>query len=106
MDRYKRMKSSHAGSMDRFHNQFLAGAALSGDQHVGVGRSDCLNGFVHSSHRPTLANNISRSGGLSDRFAQAHILLLGAAMRERLLHQMRNLVRVERLTDVVVSAIL
>ena len=43
---------------------------------------------------------------LGDRLLQPGVFLLGAPVRHRLGHQVRDLVRIERLVDVVVGAIL
>src|SRR5579864_3919545 len=54
MDHDQRMKASNAGSMNRADDQLLSGATLAGDQHVGIGRSDCFDGLEDLAHGRTL----------------------------------------------------
>ncbi len=57
-------------------------------------------------HRRALSNDVGGMGNFGDRLFQPRILLLGAAMRHGLGHQVRDLVRVKWLIDVVIGAVL
>ena len=102
----QRMEPARAGVVDGARDQFFAGAAFAGDQHRGVGGRDGLDGVKDLLHGFALADDVLGTGDFGDGFAQAHVFFFGAFVSERLLHQMRDLVGIERLGDVVVGAVL
>ena len=53
-----------------------------------------------------LTDHFSRPRDFGDGLAQQHVLLRRPFMGQRILHQMRDLVRIERLGHVVISAVL
>jgi hypothetical protein len=99
------MIAPRTGKVDRSRHQFLAGAAFAGDQHGGIGGPngfDCLEDPLHCR---ALAHHIVWPRNLVHGFAQPHIFLACLPVRERVLHQMRNLIRVQRLGHIVIGAV-
>src|ERR1019366_6870181 len=106
MNDYQRMKPSWAGLMDGARHQFLAGAALSGDEHGRVGGTYGFNGVEDLAHGAALANQFSGTRYFGYGLAQQYVFLGGAFMGQRVLYQVGDLVGVEWLGHVVVGAIL
>jgi len=61
-------------------HQLFTGAALAGDEHRGVGRSDSFNGIEDVLHGCALSNDVGRMGNRRHCLLKARVLLLGAAM--------------------------
>ena len=101
-----RMKSSRAGLMDRACHQFFSGAALPCNQHGCVCRANGLNRIEDFAHGAALTDHFSWAGHCGDGLAQEHVLLDRPFMRQGVLHEMRDLVRVQRLGYIVIGAIL
>ena len=95
-----------AGGMNGAGHEFLAGAALAGDEHRGIGGPDGLDGLEDALHGRALPDDVGGMRQVGDGLLEARVLLQGVAMRHGLGHQVRNLVGIERLVDVVVGAIL
>ena len=106
MNRHQRMESPQAGRVNGPHDKFFARAALPGDQHIGVRRTHRLDRVYNLAHRGALADHVVRAGCFGNCFPQPHILFFRLPVRQRLLHQMRNFVRIQRLADVIVGPIL
>ena len=102
----QRMKSSRAGVMNRPRHQFLPGAAFPGDQHRSFRGTNRLNGVEDLVHGAALADQVPRTRDFGDGLAQEDVLLGRVLMRQRVLHQVRDLVRVQRLGHVVIGAVL
>src|SRR5438309_2440476 len=100
------MKAPWTCVMNGASDELLAGTAFAGDEHGGVSRADGLDGFEDANHSRALADEFVRTRNFVNLFAQALIFLLSAAMRQGILHEVRDLVRIERLGDVIVCAIL
>src|SRR5271165_1185696 len=100
------MKPAQAGRVNSAHDELFAGAAFSCDENVGVGGPDGLDGVKDFAHGGTLPDNVAGIGGFGDGLAEADIFFFRAAMREGLLHQMRDFVGIERLAYVVIRAVL
>ena len=106
VDYYQRMKPPRTGMMNRARHQFLAGTAFPGDEHGRIGWPDGFYGVKHFLHRATLPDDVLRARHFRDRFLQPDVLLLGTFVSQRLLDQVRNLIGIERLGDIVIGAIL
>src|ERR1022692_1471532 len=100
------MKLSWASLMDRTRHQFLPRTALACNQHRSVRRTYSLNGVEDLAHGTALADQLARTRDFGDGLAQKHVLLSRSFMRQRILHQMRDLVRIERLGHVIIGAVL
>ena len=68
--------------------------------------ADGFDGVIDLLHRLALADDFFGASHFGDGLAQAHIFFLGAFVGERLLHEMGDLVGIERLGNVIVSAVL
>ena len=106
VDDDQRMKASRAAGMNGARHQFLSGAAFAGDEDRSIGWRDRLDGIEDVLHGGALADDVGRPRNLRDRLLQTDIFLLGAAMRHGFRDQVSDLVRVERLIDVVISPVL
>ena len=106
VDHDQRMKTAHAGGMNGAHDQLFAGSALARDQDIGIGRADRFDGFENFAHRRALSHEIAGTRDFGDGFAQADVFFLGAAVGQSFFHQMRDFVRIERLADIVIGAVL
>ena len=84
----------------------LPGPALAGDQDIRIGGAHGFDGLEYFAHGRALADEISGAGDLGDGLAQADVFFFGALVGERFLYQMRDFVRIQRLTHVIVGAIL
>ncbi len=107
VDGHERVIAAGRGEVNRPRDELLAGAALSGDQDGGVGGRDGLDGLEDLPHGGALADH-DRLG--SDRLVEGllehHVLAPGLGVRERVLDDVRDVVGIERLGDVVVGAVL
>ena len=100
------MEAAHAGRVNGAYHQLFPGPTLTGDQHIGVGGAHGFDGLEYFSHGRTLADEISGAGDLGDGLTQTDVFFFGAMVGERFFYQMRDLVRIERLTHIIVGAIL
>src|SRR6516162_1018046 len=100
------METPWTSGMDGAGHQFLSGTALASNQDRCVGRGYCLDGIENVLHGRALSNDVGRMRDLRDRLLQASVFLLYAAVRHGLADQMSDLVRIERLVDIVVGAVL
>src|SRR5215471_6366354 len=101
MNGYQWVESPHAGRVNRPHHELLARAALARNQQVRIGRSDGLDGLEHLAYGQALSDEIARTRSLGYGLSQSNILFLRPFVRECLLHEMRNLIRIQRLADIV-----
>ena len=90
--------------VDRARDDLLAGAALAGDEHGGVGRRDALDQVVCLLHRGALPDEGVESRQPSRLQAQPLHLLAQAAVRRRPVDRDREDVELDRLVDEVVGA--
>src|SRR5450759_3771894 len=102
----QRMKSSRAGVMDRTRQQFFPGAALPRDQHRSVRGTNRLNGVEDLAHGTALSDQVARTRDFGDGLAQEDVLLCRPFMRQRVLHQVCDLVWVQWFGHVVIGAVL
>src|SRR5579872_1550626 len=102
----QRMKSSWACLMNSPCHQFFSSATLPGDQHRSVRRSHRLNGVEDLPHGTALADQLPRTRDFGDGFAQENVLLRYLFMRQCILHQVSDFVRIERFGHVVIGAVL
>ena len=92
--------------MNRARHQFFSSPALARDQHGSIGGTNGLNRVEDFAHGEALSDQFPRTRDFGDGLAQEHILLGCAFVRQRVLHQVRDLVRVKWLGYVVVGAVL
>jgi hypothetical protein len=85
---------------------FLAGPAFPGDEHGGLGGRHHFDQLRHLLHGGALADQFGQREDFLEIFAQAHHLAARALVLERVGYQVRKLVGVDRLRDVVVGAVL
>ena len=106
VQRQERRLGPGAVLVDGAGDQFLAGAALAGDQHGHVLGGDAADGLVHLAHGRAGADDgpvhVGVRGGLGDHGRLAH----PPGHLQRLADHPPQLVRVERLEQVVVGALL
>src|SRR5581483_983286 len=100
------MESTGTGVVDRTGDKFFASTTLAGDEYRGVGGADGLDGIENAFHGDALADDVIRSSDLRDSFTKTNVLLFSTFVSEGFLHQMSDFVRIERLGDVVVGAVL
>ena len=67
---------------------------------------DGFDGVEDLAHRRALPDQVAGTRDFGDGFAQADIFFFRAPVGQRFFHQMRDFVRIERLADVVVGAVL
>ncbi len=67
---------------------------------------DRFNRLEDAIHGRALSDDLFRTRHFRDGFPQAHVLLFDALVGDGFLHQVRDFIGIERLGDVVVSAIL
>ena len=100
------MIAAVAGGVNGAGDEFLAGAALAGDEDGGIGGADGFDGLEDALHGRALPDDVGGMRHVGDGFLEAGVLLQGVAMRHGLAHEVRDLVGIERLVDVVVGAVL
>ena len=107
VDGHEGVEAPRARGVNGASHELLARAALAGDEHRGVGRPDGLDRGVELLHGRAVADDLGRMHGLcGDDLAQALGFLPRLAMRQGVGDEMRHVVGIERLGDVVVRAVL
>src|ERR1035441_5002026 len=81
-------------------------AAIRRSPGEGVGGRNRFDGIEDMLHRRALSNDVGGMRNFGNRLFQPRVLLLGAAMRHGFGDQVGDLVRIERLIDVVIGAVL
>src|SRR5438105_14324699 len=99
------MKAPWAGVMNGPRHQFLSRAAVACNQHRGIGGRHRFNRVEHLLHRGALADDVFRTRDFRHCLPQAHVFLLRSLVRECVLHQVRDVIGIEGLGDVVVGAV-
>src|SRR5690606_939720 len=100
VDRDERLAGAAAAVVDGAGDQLLAGAALAGDQHGGVGAGDLADGGAQLLHGGRAADQVAAAQVVAQLgVLPAQLVLLEGAARHH-----AQLVRPERLGEVVAGA--
>jgi len=104
VDRHQRHIAPRTGRVQCPRHYFLARAALPGDQNGGLGGRHHLYQFHHLFHGGALADQLRAGRGFLQILAQPDYLAPRPLVLQRVGYQVRKLVRIHRLGDVVVGA--
>ena len=89
--------------MDRARHHFLARAAFAGDQHGSFRGRHHFDQLDDLAHRRALADQLGAGQRFLQVLAQAHHFAPRPLVLQRVRHQVRELVRIHRLGDVIVG---
>ena len=92
--------------MQRARDQLLAGARLAGDEDRGLGRRDLLHQLEDALHGQRLADDAVEAEAAAQLVAQLQVVAQEGALLQRALDDHGDLVDLERLGQIVVSAAL
>ena len=106
VDGDERLVGARRQVVQRARDQLLAGAALAGDEHRGLGRRDPAHQLEHPLHRRRLADQAVEAEAPLQLGAQLEVVAHQRALLERALDDDVDLVDLERLGQVVVGAVL
>src|SRR5438105_3018919 len=104
IDRYKRVMLAVAVKMQAARDQFLTGPAFALDQNRAVGVGDFVNQAVNELHLLARSNDVLKFVFILELFAEVNVLPQGRLIIESALHRHLQLVDLERLGHVIVSA--
>ncbi len=104
VDRHERALGAAAAVVDRLRDELLAGAALAGDEHVGIGVGDAVDHVVHAADAVALADQLAAAEHALEAALEHGVLLAHAQLVHGPLDREQEVVVVEGLDDVVGGA--